>query len=203
MFEFENRRLQMNRMRVASFLSVTLCLFLLCNKRFDGDINSNNIDNQKYYWIPLDKIDQVRINETSERELYEIMTDNVLYRKSFPGGFRKKLSRAIYIEIDKIIVYDGFKSHTTKTNISIKSTIAESLAVTFYLRHGKIIHYSINHKDWNLQKVIPPSTSDVVEYSKIDFDVYWPYSQCDSKYYDLYVLKLRDRVRRKYENLCE
>ncbi|WP_125172505.1 hypothetical protein [Leptospira levettii] len=192
----------MNKIHLASFLFITFCLF--CNEKFEGDINSySNTDNQQYHWIPLEKIDQVKINRTNESQLYEIMTDQVLYRKSFPGGFRKKLSPDVYIEIDKIIVYDGFKSNTARTDTSINNTITESLAVTFYLRHGKVIYYSINHKDWNLQKVIPPSTPDVILYSKIDFEVFWPYSQCDSKYYDIYVLKLKDRIKQKNENLCE
>lgn len=151
---------------------------------------------QKNYLIPLEKIALIKLGETTEDDLYKLATDKIILRYSFPGGYRKKLGPGDYIEIDKLIVYHGGISSRIESSLAVTNVTRQTLTATFYLYKNIVIHYSIHNRDWDNHKSLPPSTRDIITYDKLHPGAFWPYQECDTKYYETVILKVPEEKRR-------
>jgi hypothetical protein len=159
----------------------------------DKDIWGSGRDNfqeSQYSFLNLNRMKEIQLGKTTEKELYEIFGKKINIRLTYTNNPLPKMYKDKYIPIDKLISY--FDAIGTETEIpnGKKYETFEKLSVTFYLYKNRIQFFAIRHRDTKVDKLLNTSTIDVIKYEKIHFGSMWPNQGCDRDFYDHTVLKV-------------
>lgn len=157
----ENNQTQV--MRTRSLLSFLLLMFFGCitpSSFIVRDINSFtrnsevNYTSLKEYFIPLEKLLNVKLGNTEEEVYKVIYPRNIYNRFTYKQVLAKRLKKLKYIPVTKSVSFYGVKAKINRGIGFIEYEPVEELGVAFFFYRERLIYIAVNHRERRNEKWI-------------------------------------------------